>query len=271
MAAATGEAKLTEVSRGVASSWPIAPIRRRLAERTAHPLALSARTYYAFVVALILAAALREVVPAAVAAPVGGPEQRNSFVYEPPSQGPQDKRSQQLAAPANWLLERMAKHLRELGMQVEWPGAGNHTLVALYSGDPREFVDCGLVRMMLNGERSQPAQQYSANRPETRTYRFFRGRRIGLLREMRLDARLTVEVRQDKRDEGVQVTTKAIYVLSKMISRMYKGGEAGPVVDREVISFVSGEIGHFQKGTSCVATGRLEDLPVLPFKKPTRQ
>jgi hypothetical protein len=271
MAAATGKAKLTEVGRSVASSWPIAPIRRRLAEQTVHTLALFARTHCSFAAALILAAALREAVPAAMAAPVADPEQRNSFVYEPPSQRPQDKRSQQFVAPANWLLDRMAKHLREFGMQVEWAASSNHTLVALYSGDPREFVDCGLVRMMLNGERSQPAQQYSANRPETRTYRFFRGRRIGLLREMRLDARLTVEVRQDKRDEGVQVTTKAIYVLSKMISRMYKGGEAGPVVEREVISFVSGEVGRFQKGTSCVATGRLEDLPVLPFKKSTRQ
>jgi hypothetical protein len=122
--------------------------------------------------------------------------------------------------------------------------------------------------MILNGERSQPVQQYSANRPETRTYRFFRGRRIGLLREMRLDALVAIEVRQDAADNDVRVTTTAIYVLSKMISRIYKGGEAGPVLEREVISFVSGEVGRFQKGTSCVATGRLEDLPVLPFKKP---
>src|SRR5688572_5185106 len=140
MAVATGEAKLTEVGRGVASSWPIAPIRRRSAERPVRTLALFARTHCSFAAALILAAALREAVPAAVAAPVADPEQRNSFVYEPPSQRPQDKRSQQFAAPANWLLERMAKHLRELGMQVEWAGPSNHTLVALYSGDPREFV-----------------------------------------------------------------------------------------------------------------------------------
>ena len=225
-------------------------------------------THRALAAALVLAAVLTEAAPAAVAAQVADPEQRNSFVYEPPNRRPQDTRPQQLAAPADWSLERMAEHLRELGMQVKRTGPGDHTLVALYSGDPREFVDCGLVRMMLNGERSQPAQQYSANRPETRTYRVSSGRRVGLLREMWLDARVTVEVRQDARDKSVQVTTKAIYVLSKMISRIYKGGEAGPVLNREVISFVSGEIGRFQKGTSCVATGRLEDLPVLPFKKP---
>jgi hypothetical protein len=228
-------------------------------------------THRALAAALVLAAVLTEAAPAAVAAQVADPEQRNSFVYEPPNRRPQDTRPQQLAAPADWLLERMAEHLRELGMQVKRTGPGDHTLVALYSGDPREFVDCGLVRMILNGERSQPVQQYSANRPETRTYRFFRGRRIGLLREMRLDALVAIEVRQDAADNDVRVTTKAIYVLSKMISRIYKGGEAGPVLEREVISFVSGEVGRFQKGTSCVATGRLEDLPVLPFKKPTRQ
>ena len=225
-------------------------------------------THRALAAALVLAAVLTEAAPAAVAAQVADPEQRNRFVYEPPNRRPQDTRPQQLAAPADWLLERMAEHLRELGMQVERTGPGDHILVALYSGDPREFVDCGLVRMILNGERSQPVQQYSANRPETRTYRFFRGRRIGLLREMRLDALVAIEVSQDAADTDVRVTTKAIYVLSKMISRIYKGGGAGPVLEREVISFVSGEVGRFQKGTSCVATGRLENLPVLPFKKP---
>jgi hypothetical protein len=33
------------------------------------------------------------------------------------------------------------------------------------------------------------------------------------------------------------------------------------------MSFESTEMGRFKKGTSCVATGRLEDLPVVPYRK----
>jgi hypothetical protein len=86
-------------------------------------------THRALAAALVLAAVLTEAAPAAVAAQVADPEQRNSFVYEPPNRRPQDTRPQQLAAPADWLLERMAEHLRELGMQVERTGPGDHILV----------------------------------------------------------------------------------------------------------------------------------------------
>jgi hypothetical protein len=207
--------------------------------------------------ALLLAVLLQE---AALAA-----EPRNSFLYRPPDRPPRGERNHYVEAPPEWLLDQVAAHLRELGLKVEETNKTERRVVARYSGDPREFVDCGVVEMLIDGQRSVPPKQYSANRPETRTYRASDGRRIGFLREMRLDARVAVEV--EAQGKGSRVTTNAIYVLTKTISRVYKGGEPGAVIDREVMSFESTEIGRFKKGTSCVATGRLEDLPVAPFRK----
>lgn len=197
--------------------------------------------------------------------PAWGAEQRNSFLYRPPERPPRGERSHYVEAPPEWLLDHVASHLRELGFRVEATNKNERRLIARYSGDPREFVDCGVVEMLIDGERSEPPKQYSANRPQTRTYRTSSGKRIGLLREMQLDARLAVQI--EGQGKGSRVRTTAVYVLTKTVSRIYRGGEAGAVLDREVMSFESAEIGRFKKGTSCVATGRLEDLPVLPFRK----
>jgi hypothetical protein len=215
---------------------------------------------------LVLLAALPEDAAAADAEPPNG------FLYEPPDRRPPGTQDHHVGALAGWLLEHMAEHLHELGMRVEQTDRGERRLlVALYAGDPREFVDCGLVRMVAGeGEAPRVLQRYSANRPETRTYRVLRGRRVGLLRELRLDARVVVGIVPEKDDEGARVTSEAVYVLTKTVSRVYEGGVAGPVLDREVVSFGSDGTGRFAKGTRCVATGRLEALPALPFRSPPR-
>jgi hypothetical protein len=209
---------------------------------------------------VLLVAAILAVGAASTAEPP-----RNSFTYRPPERPPRGERNHYVAAPPEWLLDHVAAHLRELGLRVEETNKNERRLIARYSGDPREFVDCGVVEMLIDGQRSEPPKQYSANRPETRTYRAVSGKRVGLLREMKLDARVAVEV--EAQGKGSRVTTNAVYVLTKTVSRVYKGGEPGSVIDREVMSFESAEIGRFKKGTSCVATGRLEDLPVVPYRK----
>jgi hypothetical protein len=218
------------------------------------------------VLAAVLALLATTLPGAAAAADAAEPP--NGFLYEPPDRRPPGTQEHRVKTPAGWLLERVAEHLRELGMRVEQTDRGERRLlVALYAGDPREFVDCGVVRMVAgSGETPRVLQQYSANRPETRTHRVLRGRRIGLLREMRLDARVVVGIAPEKDDAGSRIKSEAVYVLTKAVSRVYEGGEAGPVLDREVVSFGSDGTGRFAKGTSCVATGRLEDLPALPFR-----
>jgi hypothetical protein len=201
----------------------------------------------------------------AEAPPPAGDERHNSFIYRPPDKPPKGPRTHYVEAPPDWLLDHMATNLSKLGLTVEPRQPGQRRLVARYSGDPREFIDCGEVEMLVDGKRLRPPKQYSANRPETRTYRIVQGHRIGLLRETRLDAHVVIEA--EALGRSTRVSTNVIYVVTKSVSRIYKGGEAGEVLDHEVMSFTSSGIGRFKKGTSCVATGKLEDLSTVPFKK----
>lgn len=221
------------------------------------------RTFAAVVLVLVLSG------HAAAPAPRVATAGHNSFVYRPPERTASGPRTHYVEAPPEWVLDRMAENLKRDGLSVAPREAGDRRLIALYSGDPREFVDCGVVEMLVEGRRERPPKTYSANRPETRTYRVVDGHRIGLLREMRLDARLVVEV--EPQGKGTRVTSEAIYVLTKTTSRIYKGGQPGEALDHEVMSFTSSEIGRFKKGTSCVATGKLEDLPTQALKKVSAQ
>lgn len=218
--------------------------------------------------ALALLAAAAAPTPAVAAGSLDA-DDRNSFVYRPPDKPPKGARTHYVEGPPEWLLDHIVADLRRLGLTTEARDTAQHRLVMKYSGDPREFIDCGVVEMLVDGKRSRPPKQYSANRPETRTYRVGGGHRVGLMREIRLDARLAIEAEpQGKRS---RVVAEAVYVLTKTVSRVYKGGETGEVLDHEVMSLTSGEIGRFKKGTSCVATGKLEDLPTLPYRKAAKE
>jgi len=76
-------------------------------------------------------------------------------------------------------------------------------------------------------------------------------------------------VEVEAQGKGTRVTADAIYVLTKTISRVFKGGQPGEALDHEMMSFTSAEIGRFRKGTSCIATGKLEDLATQGLKKVT--
>ncbi len=214
---------------------------------------------------LAAAGSLAALLLAAAAAGAAAAE-RNSFAYDPPDRPPRGARIRYVELPAELALNQIAAHLRGQGLTVEKVDESERLVVARFSGDPRDYVDCGVVRMLVDGKAARPPKQYSANRPETRTYRTVRGgRRVGILRELHLDARVAVRVEES--GKGARVTSDAIYVLTKTSSRLFKGGEPGPAVNREVASFKSSEIGRFKKGTSCIASGRLEDLPTATLRK----
>jgi hypothetical protein len=137
--------------------------------------------------------------------------------------------------------------------------------VARYSGDPRPFLDCGLVVAQNDGKPVEPPREYSANREQVRTYRSPKGRRVGLLRDLQLDARLVVRV--EPRGTGARVFASSIYVATKSINRLRKGGKTDELIDREVISFRSNEAGRFEKGTICVPNGKLEGIALNFFHK----
>ena len=72
-----------------------------------------------------------------------------------------------------------------------------------------------------------------------------------------------------QRGKGARVFSASTYVAAKSVNRLRKGGRPDELVDQEVISFQSGEIGRFAMGTVCVATGKLESLPLSLFRKTT--
>jgi hypothetical protein len=90
------------------------------------------------------------------------------------------------------------------------------------------------------------------------------GKRIGLLRELRLDGRVAIRV--EPRGKGSRVFSLATFVATKSISRLRKGGVVDDLIERETISFMSDEEGRFAKGTICVSNGKLEDLALQRFR-----
>ena len=74
-------------------------------------------------------------------------------------------------------------------------------------------------------------------------------------------------VRVEPRGTGARVFASSIYVATKSISRLRKGGKTDELIDREVISFRSNEEGRFEKGTICVPNGKLEGIALNFFHK----
>lgn len=191
----------------------------------------------------------------------------DSFAYKPPERPPKGELSRFVPENPDIVLDQVWAFMEQQGLTLESVNPQDRILVARYSGDPRPYVDCGLVIALDDGTPADPPRQYSANKPEVRTAKTPKGRRMGLLRRMRLDARLVVRV--EPRGTGARVFSASTYVAVKSINRVRKGASSAELVDQEVISFQSGEEGRFEKGTLCVATGKLESLPLNLFRKTT--
>jgi hypothetical protein len=187
-----------------------------------------------------------------------------SFAYEPPTRQPKGELSRFVHESPDLVLEQIWAFVEQQGFAIESVNPQERLLVARYSGDPRPFLDCGLVVALVDGQPVQPPRHYSANREEVRTARTPKGRRVGMLRRLNLDARLVVRV--EPRGDGSRVYTHAIYVATKSINRLRKGGKPDELIDRDTISFQSDEEGRFAKGTICVPNGKLEAVPLNLFK-----
>jgi hypothetical protein len=189
----------------------------------------------------------------------------DGFAYTPPERAPKGELTRFVPEHPDLVLEQVWAFVEEQGFALESVDPQARLLVARYNGDPRPYIDCGLVTALEDGVPVDPPRQYSANKPEVRTAKEPKGRRIGLLRRMELDARLVVRV--EPRGSGARIFASSIYVATKSVNRLRRGGRPQELVDREVISFQSGEEGRFAKGTICVATGKLESVPLSLFRK----
>ena len=115
---------------------------------------------------------------------VAGPAMAiDSFDYQPPERGPKGELSRFVPENPDLVLEQVWAFIEQQGFALESVDPQERLLVARYSGDPRPYVDCGLVTALDDGVPADPPRQYSANKPEVRTAKAPKGRRVGLLRE----------------------------------------------------------------------------------------
>lgn len=190
-----------------------------------------------------------------------------SFAYRPPEREPKGERSRFVRDTPDSVLQQVWAYLEEQGLAIETIDPERRLVVARYGGDPRPYLDCGKVELLVDGRPADPPRIYSANKPEVRSARTVDGKRYGLLRRLRLDARLVVEV--EPSGKGARARSSAVLVASKQVERLRKGGVPDELVRREVISFRSDEVGRFAEGTTCVSNGKLESLPLQPFRNPS--
>jgi hypothetical protein len=210
-------------------------------------------------------AALLGLALAALLAPAAARAAKESFAYEPPTRAPKGELTRYVDEGPDAVFERVWAFLEQQGFAIESVNPRDRVVVARYGGDPRPYLDCGVVTQLTDGQAADPPKRYSANKAEVRTARNPKGRRYGLMRRLRLDARLVVRV--EPRGKGSRVYADAIYVASKTINRIRKGGVPDELLDRDVISFTSERPGQFEKGTVCVGNGKLESVPLNLFKK----
>lgn len=190
--------------------------------------------------------------------------QVTTFRYNPPERRAAGVERRYVELPADRVLAMVQSDLKSRKMLIESIDRAQRTIVARYSGDGRRYMDCGTVEQLLDGKPQRPTKQYSANRPDARTFRVLRGRRVGLYREMLLDARVVIQL--EPSGKGTEVASEAVYVVTKSVYQVVKGGGLGMLADREIVSFRSSETGRFEKGTRCVPTGRLEELATAAFR-----
>ena len=178
--------------------------------------------------------------------------------YAPPTEPPAKPGSAAVGQPAGLIWNQVLDRLIQSPLQIDLADPERGIIVARYSGDPEPYVTCGWILLKRGGE----VEQVPASADAT-FERVTQGRGLEVNRDMRLDARLVVEV-EPAGDEAAVATT-ANYVLTKTVVAADRSGRQRGRA-RDVVSFSAGGRGAFSKGTVCQATGALERtvLDILP-------
>jgi hypothetical protein len=176
--------------------------------------------------------------------------ERPELDYLPPSGQPAAERSA-FVRQQPWLVwGNVLDHLQQQGAQVSILDEAGGELVVVYTGDPQPYVDCGWIVTYRGAKLDRvPAAASDASFLRRRD-----GEVVTLERELRLDARMRVDV-EPSGDDAV-VRTDSTYMLTKTIS---SPGAKQPF-HAETIDFHTGESEAFSSGTACQPTGELERL-----------
>jgi hypothetical protein len=179
--------------------------------------------------------------------------------YAPPAERPTKPAAGYVGpASADLIWDQLLDRLNQSGLQVDLADRQRGVMVATYGGDPAPYVTCGWILRYGEGE----PEQIDAS-SEASFDRIMRRRSIEIGRDLKLDARLAVEVRPGGGEALVEAT--ATYVLTKTVVAAYRSGQQRGRT-YEIVSFSTGERGAFSKGTVCQPNGALERtvLDIMP-------
>jgi hypothetical protein len=183
--------------------------------------------------------------------------------YAPPADRPTTPGAGYVGGPsADLVWNQLLDRLNQSGLQVGLADPQRGVMVATYSGDPAPYVSCGSILLYGEGE----PEQIDAS-SEASFDRVVGGRSVEIDRDLKLDARLAIEVKPGGGEAFVEATGN--YVLTKSVVAEYRSGsERGRTY--EIVSFSTGERGAFSKGTVCQPNGALEQT-VLDIMPPASQ
>jgi hypothetical protein len=201
--------------------------------------------------------ALISVLACALAACAGTAPSR--LGYAPPAEQPAQPRPGYVGQPAADLIwHQLLDRLNQSDLQVDLADRERGVMVARYSGDPAPYVTCGWILLYGPGEPEQIDASSDASFD-----RVVQGRSFGIGRDLKLDARLVVEIKPEGDHAFVEATSN--YVLTKTVSAEARSGWR-QARTHEIVSFSTGERGEFSKGTVCQPNGALERtvLDILP-------
>ncbi|MGH6921201.1 MAG: hypothetical protein ACREJ0_26285, partial [Geminicoccaceae bacterium] len=179
--------------------------------------------------------------------------------YAPPADRPTKPVAGYVGRPsADLIWGQLLDRLNQSGLQVELADSQRGVMVATYSGDAAPYVTCGWILLYDGGE----PEQIDAS-SEASFQRVVEGRSVEIGRDLKLDARLAVEVTPRGGEAFVEATGN--YVLAKsVVAEDRSGRQRGRAY--EIVSFSTGERGAFSKGTVCQPNGALERtvLDIMP-------
>jgi hypothetical protein len=183
--------------------------------------------------------------------------------YAPPADRPTTPGAGYVGGPsADLIWDQLLDRLNQSDLQVGLADRERGVMVATYEGEAVPYVTCGSILLYGQGE----PEQIDASGAASFDRRLGR-RSIEIDRDLKLDARLVVEVKPGGGEAFVKATGN--YVLTKSVVAEYRSGsQRGRTY--ELVSFSSGERGAFSKGTVCQPNGALEQT-VLDIMPPASQ
>ena len=183
--------------------------------------------------------------------------------YAPPADRPTSPGAGYVGGPsADLIWNQLLDRLNQSGLQVGLADPERGVMVATYEGEAAPYVTCGAILLYGDGEPEQVDASGDASFD-----RVLGRRSIEIDRDLKLDARLVVEVKPAAGEAFVEATGN--YVLTKSVVAAYRSGsQRGRAY--EIVSFSTGERGAFSKGTVCQPNGALEQT-VLDIMPPASQ